>query len=64
MQGSHLEPCKKGIIEVALIGEIPNMPMVVAEEDETPAVDFIIEIRPSKIGLLQFSPRISPARVL
>lgn len=65
LQGSHFEPCKKGIIEEVLMGEIPKTPPMVAAEDaaETPAVDFITVIKPRTIGLLKLSPRISPARV-
>ena len=63
LQGSHFEPGKKGIIEVVLNGEIPKIPAAAADDPDTPAVDFMIEIRPNMIGLLQPSPRNSPVRV-
>jgi len=63
LQGSHFEPGKKGTIEVVLKGEIPKIPAAAADDPDTPAVDFMIEIGPNMIGLLQPSPRNSPARV-
>ena len=63
LQGSHFEPGKKGIMEFVLKGEIPKIPAAAADDPDTPAVDFITEIRPKMIGLLKPSPRNSPARV-
>jgi len=63
LQGSHFEPGKKGIMELVLKGEIPKIPAAAADDPDTPAVDFIIEIRPNIIGLLQPSPINSSARV-
>jgi hypothetical protein len=63
LQGSHFEPCKKGIIEEVLNGEIPIIPIAADVDPETTDVDFIIEINPKMIGLLQPSLRSSPARV-
>ena len=64
LQGSHLEPCKKGMMEEVLKGEIPKTPIAAVDDPETPTVDFIMEIRPKTIGFLQLSPIISPARVV
>lgn len=63
LQGSHLETCKKGMIEPDLNGEIP----IADGAEETPAtkaVDFRSDIKPKTIGLLELSPRISSARAV
>lgn len=65
LQGSHLDPCKKGMIEEAFNGEIQKTPMLDAEEPEIPAVDFISDTRTIRIGLEeQFPPTKSAAIVL
>ncbi|TQD77809.1 hypothetical protein C1H46_036639 [Malus baccata] len=52
--GSHFDTCKKGMIELALNGEIP-MAARVEETLVAIAVDFRSEINPSTIKLLRSS---------